>query len=131
MKNIIKAIFITPLVFLCFLAPVKAEGVVQNIEGFPIMAGFVEDAAAAVFFDKAEGRVIEGAILGDATVGAALDFYKENMVQIGWDLGGASVSERGVSVLLFHKEGESLTLEFEQEGAQLEIRFFLIPSTPF
>lgn len=124
MIKLFKIIFAFLLLTFVVSNTALAEGVVENIEGFPLMAGFSENESRALFFDKPEGRVVEGLLEGSSSIEGAKSFYQQSLIQIGWllqpDLGGEHS-------LYFNKEGEVLTLEFRQVKDKLQIMVFLVP----
>lgn len=128
MKTLIKAFLLAPLVLAFLSSSVLAQssatnGVTENIEGFPIMAGLVESYAKIVMFDKPEGRIIESEVAGPGTVEAAKEFYDESLNQIGWNL----LPNGEENTLKFVKEGELLSLEFGASQNYVVINISLVP----
>jgi hypothetical protein len=123
-------IFIKKLSIAFFLVgllsnPAFAQGVVENIEGFPLLPSFSEDESRGLFFDKPEGRVIEGVVEGSAILKDVQTFYKQNLSQIGWVIEPSMETE---NLLRFNKEGETLTLDFKEINHKIQVLVFLVPS---
>ena len=113
--------------FIVFIAtPVLALGALQNIDGFPLMPNFTEVEEASLFFDKPEGRVIEGLIAGSSRISDAVSFYEESLAHIGWVK--ITTPEPQANILRFIKEGEALTLELSEQDGKTNIQIFLVPS---
>ncbi len=125
MKTSLKKLCITIFLAGLFANPVLAEGVVENIEGFPLMPSFSEDESRALFFDKPEGRVIEGMVAGVANLSEVKAFYKESLAQIGWVMVAGGTD----NLFRFNKEGETLSLEFKAHNNMVQVMVFLVPSS--
>ncbi len=87
------------------------------IDDLPVMAGISEDGEG-VEFATAGGRIAQTSALGLVRRADVLAFYAETLPQLGW-----TQSDRAA----FVREGEMLSIEFEQDPAGLRVRFALAP----
>ena len=105
-------------------AAAKAEdesgGFLAAIQDVPLMAELTEDRAAALDFDKPDGRLIEAYAYGAVSVEDASGFYLAVMPEFGWQI---------VEGLVFSREGEMLRIEFITEKRSLVVRFVLSPGS--
>jgi len=89
----------------------------------PLMPGLEEDVATRVQFDKAEGRILETRLYGQVGLDEVRTFYRDALLQLGWDSGDAAPGK-----LEFSREGERLVLEFAVRAGEVEVRVFLRPA---
>lgn len=87
------------------------------IDDLPVMAGISEDGEG-VEFATAGGRIAQTSALGLVRRADVLAFYAETLPQLGWTQSGRAA---------FVREGEMLSIEFEQDPAGLRVRFALAP----
>ncbi|MBT3172456.1 MAG: hypothetical protein HN333_13625 [Rhodospirillaceae bacterium] len=90
------------------------------IEDVPLMAGLTEDRAAALEFDKPDGRLVEAYAYGEIGKQAASIFYTNVMPEFGWQI---------ASDLVFSREGEMLRIYLSAEDRLLLVRFVLSPDS--
>ena len=90
------------------------------IEDVPLMAGLTEDEAAALDFDKPDGRLVEAYAYGDVTRQDAAEFYAAVMPEFGW---------RQIGEQIYSREGETLRIYLSAEEQSLLIRFVLSPNS--
>ena len=64
------------------------------IEDVPLMAGLTEDRAAALEFDKPDGRLVEAYAYGEIGKQAASIFYTNVMPEFGWQIASDLVFSR-------------------------------------
>ena len=93
-------------------------GYITEVQDLPLMPGLEEVEGAGVTFDKPSGRIVEAYAQGPVTRAAVVAFYAETLPQLGWERRGEA---------RFMREGESLSLEFLDEGDLLTLRFTLKP----
>jgi|GEM_PF-2277204 len=124
-KSFCKFILISMAIPLAVVAPVRAQGISDYIAGFPVMAGFAEQADSLVVFDKADGRILEGSLIGDASREAAAAFYRESLIQLGWQY---DPEHQASGSMLFTHQGERLELAFAGTAPTLTIRVSLYPA---
>lgn len=99
-----------------------AQRFVSVINDLPLMSGLVE-AGEGVEFATPGGRIAEatahGVRKGAVSREAVLAFYAQTLPQLGWaPAGGAR----------FVREGETLDLQFGEDGGALTVRFSLAPT---
>lgn len=101
------------------LSAQAADAFFTDLEELPIMEGLVENQAAAVTFETANGRIIEVEASGAVQAGIVTRFYKETLPQLGW-----SRIDDGI----FERDQERLVLEISptEEGRVL-VAFSLSP----
>jgi len=96
MMNLRKVLSVSAI--LCFLlAPAiadAADAFFTDLEELPIMSGLVENQAAAVTFETANGRIIEVEASGAVKAAAVLAFYGETLPQLGWTKAADGIFER-------------------------------------
>ncbi len=93
-------------------------GFVGGVEDLPLMAGLDEVAEAGMVFDKPAGRIVEAFAVGQVEARAVRAFYAAALPQLGWTQVGAGT---------FVREGESLIIDIEGDGATLTVRFSIAP----
>jgi hypothetical protein len=98
-----------------------AGGFFSGLPDLPIMAGLTEDRAAAVIFDKPEGRIVKMTAKGSVTRAAVKIFYGRALPQLGWKKAGLG---------RFRRDGEILHLEVSGKGTDLTVRISLSPERP-
>lgn len=105
---------------------------VADSTDIPVMPGLVEDLAARVIFDKADGRIIEARLIGRGSVVAesveesvveAADFYRESLGQMGWIMSADDPAKP-----VYCREGERLKIRFMVTEGRLTIDFSLSPA---
>ncbi len=106
------------------LSPAWADGeravFLSAIEDVPLMAGLTEDRAAALEFDKPDGRLVEAYAYGDVRAEDAAEFYITVMPEFGWQI---------ARDLVFSREGEMLRIYLSAEDRLLLVRFVLSPDS--
>ena len=95
-----------------------AGGFVAGIEDLPLMAGLVEDSAAALVFDKPEGRIVEALARGPLERAAVKVFYTATLAELGWRPSG----DGG-----YTREGEALRITISGEDGAVTVHFSLTP----
>jgi hypothetical protein len=107
-----------------FAAPggvLAAGGFFGGLPDLPLMPGLTEDRAAAVIFDKPQGRIVKLTATGRLTRAAVLDFYAGALPPLGW------IPTRPGR---FRRDGEILRLTIAgraADGAGISVRFLLAP----
>lgn len=94
------------------------QAFVGGLEDLPLMDGLAEDRAAALVFDKPDGRLVDAYAFGPITPEAVAAFYRETLPQLGW---------RAVGPLVFEREGEELSIKTEPSAGGVLVRFHLMP----
>jgi hypothetical protein len=94
------------------------QAFVGGLEDLPLMDGLAEDRAAALVFDKPDGRLVDAYAYGPVAAEAVAAFYRETLPQLGW---------RAVGPLVFEREGEQLSIETEANQGGVLVRFHLAP----
>ena len=102
------------------LAGGEAAGFLSAIEDVPLMAGLTEDEAAALDFDKPDGRLVEAYAYGDIARQDSADFYAAVMPELGW---------RKIGEQIYSREGETLRIYLSAEEKLLLVRFVLSPNS--
>jgi hypothetical protein len=104
------------------VAPVSAgPAYLQEVADMPLPAGFAEDSAAGMVFDKPEGRIVEAVARGRGDAAAVARFYRNALPELGW------VAEGRPEALSWRRDGETLRLEVAGTGAQVVVRFHIAP----
>lgn len=108
-------------VLLFSMASFAADVFFTDLEELPIMSGLVENQAAAVTFETANGRIIEVEASGTVSAEKVLEFYGQTLPQLGW----GKVSEGA-----FQRDQERLTLKITDVGAgRVLVAFSLSPKS--
>lgn len=103
-------------------APALAGQVyLQEVPDMPLPAGFAEDSAAGVAFDKPEGRIVEAVVSGRGKRDEIVVFYRNALPELGWTAIGP------LAALTWHREGEALRLEMSEADSQIVVRFHIAP----
>ncbi|MBT6961083.1 MAG: hypothetical protein HOA00_08050 [Rhodospirillaceae bacterium] len=117
---------ITPLIFCLALSITTgafqaraADGFVSGFEDLPLMDGLTQVAQESVLFDTPQGRIVQASAVGKVSQSAVLQFYSETLPQLGWTI---------VDETEFHREGETLRVEFTTQDQKLEVRFLVEPT---
>ena len=97
----------------------EAAAFMSQMADIPIMPGLAEIEGAGLAFDAAAGRIVESYGGGVSTPALILEFYDRTLPQLGWE----GTAEAGT----FRREGETLRLEFIEDGDQILVRYFLSP----
>jgi hypothetical protein len=85
------------------------------------MSGLVENQAAAVTFETANGRIIEVEASGTVSAEEVVEFYSETLPQLGWEK---------VGDIAFQRDQERLTLRITDVGAgRVLVAFSLSPKS--
>ena len=85
----------------------------------PLMAGLVENSAAALIYDKPEGRIVDAEASGEVAADDVAAFYRTTLAQLGWEPTGDD--------LVFVREGERLSIGIREEQGSTVVRFALEP----
>jgi hypothetical protein len=93
-------------------------GFVAGVEDLPLMPGLHEVEEAGTKFDSAGGRIVEAYAVGEVAEADVLAFYAESLPQLGWAM---------IDKTVFHRSGESLTIEISRENSGLTVHFSLSP----
>lgn len=101
---------------------VAAEPLIADLDA-PVMPGFSEDDSQHVSFDEEDGRIVQAALRGAVSPGAALDYYGAALPALGWRLLPAS----DTATLRFERDGERLTLRVGVDKALTVLLFDLRP----
>lgn len=110
-----------------FMGPFRlgnaAETFVTGFEDLPLMPGLVQVQQDSLLFDTPQGRIVQASAIGAVAEEAALSFYAATLPQLGW---------RASNQMTYHREGETLRIEFKKAGQVLTVRFLSEPksSTP-
>jgi hypothetical protein len=94
------------------------QAFVGGLEDLPLMEGLAEDRAAALVFDKPDGRLVDAYAFGPVEPEAVAAFYRETLPQLGW---------RAIGPLVFEREGEELSIATEAGEGGVLVRFHLTP----
>jgi hypothetical protein len=95
-----------------------ADGFFSGLPDLPVMPGLAEDRAAAVIFDKPEGRIVTLAARGRVSRKAVLQYYARALPQLGW---------KKTRPGRFRRDGEVLLLTISGTGKDLAVRISLAP----
>lgn len=102
-------------------ASYAADAFFADLEELPIMSGLVENQAAAVTFETANGRIIEVEASGTVSAEEVVEFYSETLPQLGWEK---------VGDIAFQRDQERLTLRITDVGAgRVLVAFSLSPKS--
>jgi hypothetical protein len=102
-------------------ASYAADAFFTDLEELPIMSGLVENQAAAVTFETANGRIIEVEASGTVSAEEVVEFYSETLPQLGWEK---------VGDIAFQRDQERLTLRITDVGAgRVLVAFSLSPKS--
>ena len=82
------------------------------------MPGLSQIEDATVAFDTTGGRIVVAFLRGAVEESAVLAFYDGSLPELGW---------RAADGPQFHREGETLTLDFIADGQQTVVRISLSP----
>ena len=107
---------------LALAVPAKAEDAPNFsslIEDLPL-AGDLMEVGEGIEFSNSSGRIAEVNAVGNMTQKSVLAFYDATLPQLGWEK-----TDDGVYV----REGEMLSLTFENSEDGLHVRFSLSPSS--
>lgn len=94
------------------------ERFLSVIDDLPLMPALTEIEGSAVAFAKPGGRIVEVAASGRTDEQSVLAFYGGTLPQLGW---------RPESAVVWLREGERLTLAFEERDGGLVVQFSLSP----
>ena len=100
----------------------NAETYLSYLPDVPLMSGMTEVADQAVVFDKAEGRVMETAVLAPLNSEKdVFDFYGTTLPALGW---------QKLTPDRFLRNGEQLVVKWEKVSDGALVRFSLSPKPP-
>ena len=124
-RKSVKRIFFMVVVFLCLSWwEVRAEEdqkYLRYLSDIPILERGEELEEQAIFFDKAEGRVVEEVIFVPHFDQKKIkNFYTATLPALGWE---ASLSDH------FLRNGEQLVVKIEKADGGFFVRFALSPET--
>lgn len=117
-----KLLAITLVLFTSISAKATEVVFVPSLPDVPLPKGFEVDPNTGTFFDSAEGRIVEMYAAGYEDEDFIEDFYLEVMANFGW---------QHVKGLIFAKEGEVLTINFEKGNFINFIRYQLKPNKTY
>ncbi len=95
-------------------------GFLAGIEDLPLMPGLREIHELTMIFDKPDGRLIRAVAKGEIDLASVWRFYDDTLPQLGW---------RRLATGHFVRDGESLRISAEKNGARLTVRFAIAPGT--
>ncbi len=95
-----------------------ADGFFNGLPDLPVMPGLAEDPAAAVIFDKPEGRIVRAVARGRLSRKAVLQYYARALPHLGW---------KEIRPGRFRRESEVLVLTISGTGRDLTVRISLAP----
>ena len=121
--NILVRLSVAAVLFvgLANLANAGDPAYLAAVEDMPLPAGFVEDTAAGVAFDKPEGRLVEAVARGSGPVAHVTAFYGDTLPALGWHAVGAP------SAQTWRREGETVRLMISEAGPTVTLRFNFAP----
>jgi hypothetical protein len=100
-------------------SPVRAaDGFFSGLPDLPLMPKLGEDRAAAVVFDKPEGRIVTLTARGRVSRNAVMGYYARALPQLGWKMDRPG---------RFRRDGEILLLTTFGTGKDLTVRISLAP----
>ena len=103
-------------------SPAAADSAfLQEVADMPLPAGFTEDTAAGMAFDKPEGRIIEAVASGRGAVVDVAGFYRNALPELGWTAVGRP------EALAWRREGEMLRIDIAATGPTVTVRFHIAP----
>ena len=109
---------ITLVLLFVLTAPAAwAAGFFQSIDDLPLMSDLREDVGKALVFDKPDGRIVKLVARGKISKKAVREFYRRTLPQLGWQ----------PVLRSYVREGEVLTLEYEQENDELVVYVSIKP----
>ncbi|MBT4740662.1 MAG: hypothetical protein HN793_03415 [Rhodospirillaceae bacterium] len=114
--------FISAVIFTFALGAAPSRGAdvfVYGFEDLPLMAGLSQVVGNSILFDTPQGRIVQASAVGKVSQSAVLQFYSETLPQLGWTI---------VDETEFHREGETLRVEFTTQDQKLEVRFLVEPT---
>lgn len=82
-RHILSALVINSVILIGSPAG-AADAFFEVLEDLPIMDGLVENQAASVTFETANGRIVEVEASGAVSAEAVRTFYAEILPQLGW-----------------------------------------------
>ena len=110
--------------FMPALCPAATAVFMSGFEDLPLMDGLKQAEDEAVSFDAPSGRIIEAYARSDKIGKRKIEeFYNKTLPQLGWKI--VSVKKK-TSALAYEREGETLTISIDDEGAPLSVRFELM-----
>lgn len=121
--------FLTYIYVLIFLltggvANAQSSGFFETLYDIPMMTGMEEIPEMALSFDKPNGRIAEvGAVAPNVSEAVIIDFYNTALFQMGWLPEGARKGP-----YQYTREGETLSIFFDNSNASLVVRFVLEPA---
>ena len=96
-----------------------ADAFFLELEDLPIMTGLVENQAASMTFETANGRIVEVEASGAVAADAVRGFYAETLPQLGW----VRVADG-----IFERDRERLQLDISDVGGgRVLVAFSLSP----
>ena len=95
-----------------------ADAFVDGFVDLPLMPGLAQIDDATVAFDTTAGRIVVAFLRGEVDEAAVLAFYGGALPELGW---------HAVEGPLFHREGETLSLDFVADGSETVVRISLSP----
>lgn len=114
--------FISALIFAFTLAAPPSRGAdvfVYGFEDLPLMEGLSQVVGNSILFDTPQGRIVQASAVGTVSQSSVLQFYTETLPQLGWTI---------IDDTEFHREGETLKVEFTTQDQKLEVRFLVEPT---
>ena len=105
------------LLFLLSAPAAGAAGFFQSVDDLPLMSDLREDVGRALVFDKPDGRIVKLVARGKVSKKEVHEFYRRTLPQLGWQ----------PVLRSYVREGEVLTLGFEQENSELVVYVSIKP----
>ena len=94
---------------------------VPGFDDLPLMRALAVEPNSVVIFDKPHGRLVQAVAHGHVGRAEVEGFYARVLPQLGWNQSAP---------LVFRREGETIRIEIDGEGRNLNVRFFLSPGSP-
>jgi|SaaInlStandDraft_2_1057019.scaffolds.fasta_scaffold152949_1 hypothetical protein len=121
-----RRVYLTTLVAVMLAASagsVTAAEFFRSIDDLPLAPGLTEAVEQGVQFDSPAGRIVTAVAQSSAgktpPISTVRAFYRRVLPPLGWIAGAADTYKR---------EGERLTLRFENAGGRIIVRIRLVPA---
>lgn len=103
--------------------PARAEEFFRSIDDLPMAPGLTETVEQGVQFDSPAGRIVtavaQSGVGNVPRISTIRAFYRRALPPLGWVAGAADT---------YTREGERLTLRFENAGGRIIVRVRLVPA---
>ena len=111
-------IFCAPAVAAANIDPELRPVFSSVMSDLPIMPGLIEDADAALLFDKPDGRIIETRATGHVPAHIIKNFYDRALPALGW---------QPIEPDTYVRNGEKLSYVITQQNAQSVLNLSVTP----